>query len=262
MAHWTTPRTWVTGEKIIASLLNTHLRDNMDFLHDHDRTHAVLTQNNGLPKDEWGCLHFGGEGFDRGGMHSSRKREAQVRFRQDGLYYLIFKIAFDAIDNYQLTSVNATIADDKFTQNSHGLEAGDQVKVTSLGGLTGITASHDYFVVRNTFDTFKLSDTDGGDPKNLTGANATVTVTREAGGRFVMLRKNANQNSSGGHNLGEWNTDGLDGYNSYVSGSVLARFSKGDHVNLFARQDSGQRGLRALSGSDSQAFLQAVQMGG
>lgn len=29
---WTTPRTWVTGELVTAALLNTHLRDNMDYL--------------------------------------------------------------------------------------------------------------------------------------------------------------------------------------------------------------------------------------
>lgn len=29
---WTTPRTWVTSEVVTASLLNTHLRDNLNFL--------------------------------------------------------------------------------------------------------------------------------------------------------------------------------------------------------------------------------------
>lgn len=29
---WTTPRTWVTGETVTAALMNTHVRDNMDFL--------------------------------------------------------------------------------------------------------------------------------------------------------------------------------------------------------------------------------------
>lgn len=29
---WTTPRTWVAKEKITAALLNTHLRDNLDYL--------------------------------------------------------------------------------------------------------------------------------------------------------------------------------------------------------------------------------------
>lgn len=32
MAAWTSPRTWVDGEVLTASLLNTHLRDNLDYL--------------------------------------------------------------------------------------------------------------------------------------------------------------------------------------------------------------------------------------
>ena len=29
---WTTPRTWVTGETVTAALMNTHIRDNLNFL--------------------------------------------------------------------------------------------------------------------------------------------------------------------------------------------------------------------------------------
>lgn len=29
---WTTPRTWVAGETVTASLMNTHVRDNLDYL--------------------------------------------------------------------------------------------------------------------------------------------------------------------------------------------------------------------------------------
>src|SRR5262245_10519475 len=33
---WTTPRTWVAGELATASMLNTHLRDNLNFLYGGD----------------------------------------------------------------------------------------------------------------------------------------------------------------------------------------------------------------------------------
>lgn len=42
---WTDPRTWVTGELVTASLLNTHLRDNLNFL--KDRPAAVSSINEG-----------------------------------------------------------------------------------------------------------------------------------------------------------------------------------------------------------------------
>jgi hypothetical protein len=34
-ATWTTPRTWTTGEVVTASMLNTHLRNNLDWLKAH-----------------------------------------------------------------------------------------------------------------------------------------------------------------------------------------------------------------------------------
>jgi len=33
---WTTPRTWVAGELVTASMLNTHLRDNLNYLYGGD----------------------------------------------------------------------------------------------------------------------------------------------------------------------------------------------------------------------------------
>lgn len=29
---WTTPRTWVSGELVTASMMNTHVRDNLNYL--------------------------------------------------------------------------------------------------------------------------------------------------------------------------------------------------------------------------------------
>lgn len=42
---WTAPRTWATGEVVTESMLNTHVRDNLDWLKDHadsrDGVHAL-----------------------------------------------------------------------------------------------------------------------------------------------------------------------------------------------------------------------------
>lgn len=263
MAHWTKPRTWVDGETMIASILNTHLRDNLDFLRDRDRVHAVQTQDNGLKDDEWEVIKFGGESFDRGSMHSSRKREAQIRIRQDGVYYLLFKMAFESTDNVDIENVAADVSADKFTKSSHGLVNGDGVKLSSLGTVTNVTSGQLYFVVNaSTSDTFKISDSQGGSAVNLTGADANVTVSRDLGERSVMLRRNSNQGDSSGHKLGVWNAEAFDGSTVYVDGYVLAKLSKGDHVNLFVKQNSGANGLKSLSGTSNTAYLQAVQMGG
>lgn len=263
MAHWTKPKTWIDGERVLASSLNTHLRDNLDFLHDRDRVHAVQSQDNALKNDEWECLDFGGEAFDRGGMHSSRKRSKQLRIRQDGVYFFTFKIAFESRAPFVLETVAADVSADRFTKSSHGLENGDVVRVSSLGTVTGISSGTDYYVVNaSTSDTFKISATLDGTAENLTGADADITVTRQLGARDVMLRRNSDQNESGGHAIGTWRSQAINDQVTYVDGEVLSRMKKGDHVNLFVRQNSGIRGLKALSGASSTSFLQAVQMGG
>ncbi len=43
---WTTPRTWVTSELVTAAFLNTHIRDNLNFVHD---THGPIW----VPAIEW-----------------------------------------------------------------------------------------------------------------------------------------------------------------------------------------------------------------
>jgi len=40
---WTTPRTWVTGELITATLMNAHIRDNLSALKDPPTDEAVRT---------------------------------------------------------------------------------------------------------------------------------------------------------------------------------------------------------------------------
>jgi hypothetical protein len=34
-ATWTTPRTWATGEVVTESMLNTHVRDNLEYVKEH-----------------------------------------------------------------------------------------------------------------------------------------------------------------------------------------------------------------------------------
>jgi hypothetical protein len=38
---WTTPRTFVAAELITASMLNTHIRDNLNFLHDNMKPTSI-----------------------------------------------------------------------------------------------------------------------------------------------------------------------------------------------------------------------------
>lgn len=44
-ATWTTPRTWAVGELVTAALMNTHLRDNLDFLKTPIAAYSALGSN-------------------------------------------------------------------------------------------------------------------------------------------------------------------------------------------------------------------------
>ncbi len=44
-AVWTSPKTWATGELVTAALLNTHLRDNLEFLKAPPTTVYVLNES-------------------------------------------------------------------------------------------------------------------------------------------------------------------------------------------------------------------------
>lgn len=180
---WTKPRTWVDGETIIASILNTHIRDNFEFLHRRDRVHAVHTKDAQIKDDEWECLRFDGEAFDNGNMHSGRKRVQRLRVNDNGVYLVIVKVVFEE---------------------------------------------------------------------------------ESAGFRQVMLRVNSDESEASGHSLGTWISPGILNAGTNIHGYKLARLGRGDHINVFVKQNSGA-GLRTVSGSETTAaatFVQLTQMGG
>lgn len=52
---WTTPRTWVNGETIDASIMNTHIRDNLNYLKTQVAAHFILSGASIIPSTTNGC---------------------------------------------------------------------------------------------------------------------------------------------------------------------------------------------------------------
>jgi hypothetical protein len=71
-----------------------------------------------------------------------------------------------------ITSV--TLATDTFTLNAHGYSDGDIVIFPSLGTVTGITTTDNYFIVGSATNTFQVSLSLGGSAVDLTGAATTA----------------------------------------------------------------------------------------
>ena len=69
---WTTPRTWVAGEILTASNMNTHVRDNTSWL-GTDKPHCRVRNSAALliANTTTTALTFDTEDFDVGAMHST-----------------------------------------------------------------------------------------------------------------------------------------------------------------------------------------------
>ena len=92
---WTSPRTWVSGETVTHTELNTHIRDNLDFLHSKDHASAYQTANQNLLDSTWANITFDAEHFDSNTMHSTSTNPARIKCNSDGLYLAVFKVSFD-----------------------------------------------------------------------------------------------------------------------------------------------------------------------
>jgi len=52
---WTTPRTWVTSELVTAAMMNTDIRDNINFLYTQVASQFMLSARGGWPSTTLGC---------------------------------------------------------------------------------------------------------------------------------------------------------------------------------------------------------------
>ncbi|MGV7210505.1 hypothetical protein ACLB1G_21940 [Oxalobacteraceae bacterium A2-2] len=118
------------------------------------------------------------------------------QYRADGVYALGELVNYDSgeIHNVyqQLQGVSKTVAITTGTPAlivlaSHGLAAGQPVKLTTTGGLpTGLTAGATYYVVNPTTGNFQLAATPGGSAIAATGGQSgTHTLTINAIGKPV-----------------------------------------------------------------------------
>lgn len=85
-------------------------------------------------------------------------------------------------------------------------------------------------------------------------------AANQTGNRKVMLRKNSNENSGSGHRLGMWAYDAISSGPSTVWGEMVVPMERGDHLNVFAWQDSG--GLLNVGAGKDVTFFQVAQMTG
>lgn len=80
-----------------------------------------------------------------------------------------------------LTTVTATAATDVLAKTAHGLQNGDEIEITAIGGgAAGLVVATAYWVINRSADDFKVSATYGG---------AAVDITSDSSGAHLTIKK-------------------------------------------------------------------------
>lgn len=82
---WTTPRTWTDGEVVTASIMNTHIRDNLLELRAAPTCRVYRSTSLSLTGTVT-LVDMNAESYDTGGWHSTTSNPSRVTPTQQGLY--------------------------------------------------------------------------------------------------------------------------------------------------------------------------------
>ncbi len=82
---WTTPRTWVVGEVVTAALMNTHVRDNLSYLHAelYDSTLGVAAASFDITSIDSGYAHLLLTLTGRSDRAANLSDDVRLRFNND-----------------------------------------------------------------------------------------------------------------------------------------------------------------------------------
>jgi hypothetical protein len=88
---WTDPRTWVVGEVVTASLMNTHVRDNLDIAASNSKPSVSLyssTWQHNSTANDFRSVDFPSEDWDYAGMHVTGSSSHRIKIPTgcDGKY--------------------------------------------------------------------------------------------------------------------------------------------------------------------------------
>lgn len=163
---WTAPRTWVAGETLTAALMNTHVRDNLNWLeNDSPRCGALRDTNQSIPNSSLTTISYTGtDEFDVGAMHDpggGNPSRLTVPSGGGGIYLCISTVTWAATGS-------ATNVELQFYKNGVAVASGKDTSPANTGGASnqGITLM------------MPLVATDFIESKVFHTAGAAVNVTR------------------------------------------------------------------------------------
>jgi len=90
---WSSPRTWTTGELVTASIMNAHVRDNLNALRSSNPAVSVYaTSDQTIPNATWTALTWDSEQLDIDSIHNPASNPTRLTSVTSG-YYLVTGMA-------------------------------------------------------------------------------------------------------------------------------------------------------------------------
>lgn len=83
-AAWTAPRTWVTSELVSSTIMNTHVRDNLNAWQASARVYHSVTQS--IATSTIVALACNTEAYDIGGLHDTVTNNSRLTAPLKGIY--------------------------------------------------------------------------------------------------------------------------------------------------------------------------------
>ena len=96
MTDYTNPRTWTDGEVVTASQMNTHVRDNLKALREHNTCKVYRSTNGTLTTATLTTVNFDAEAYDPNGWHSTTSNTDRITPTLSGLYLVTAGASFGA----------------------------------------------------------------------------------------------------------------------------------------------------------------------
>lgn len=91
------PRTWLAGEAWTASLMNTHVRDAVNFLLNPDACSLYMSANQSISNNTHQLLTYDSEAYDTAGLHSTVSNTSRIVIATPGLYEVKSMVTFASV---------------------------------------------------------------------------------------------------------------------------------------------------------------------
>ncbi len=140
---YTTPRTWVAGETVTATMLNAHVRDNMTDLRTAKHCRAYATGTQSLTNNTFEAITFGAETYDTDAWHSTGSNTERITPTLAGLYLVVGSLEF-ASNTTGLRALRLLLNSTTIGQTTVGATA-TGAPMLSCSALYRANGSSDYF---------------------------------------------------------------------------------------------------------------------